>query len=166
MGYLFHYLGNKCRNSYKEKYMAKTIHLLKAKGSNYFSLRFSTIPAKKSIGTTFLALLILSGCASTPQPPTSDLLAAEQAIASAERARVSDYASVELSDARDKLSAARSAVREEKMVQAQHLAQQAKADAELASAKSEVAKARIVNEQMQKGTDTLKQEMQRKTGDQ
>lgn len=51
------------------------------------------------------------------------------------------------------------------MVQAQRLAQQAKADAELAYARAEVAKARVVNEQMQKSTDTLKQEMQRTTGD-
>jgi PBP1b-binding outer membrane lipoprotein LpoB len=146
--------------------MDQTIHLPKAKGINCLPLRLTPVSASKSIGTVFVALLFLSGCASTPQPPTSDLQAAEQAIASAERARVADYASVELSDARDKLSAARSAVQEEKMVQAQRLAQQAKADAELASARADVARARVVNEQMQKGTDTLKQEMQRKTGDQ
>jgi hypothetical protein len=57
-------------------------------------------------------------------------------------------------------------VQEEKMVLARRLAQQARADAELASARAEVAKARVVNEQMQTGTDTLKLEMQRKTGDQ
>jgi len=146
--------------------MAQTIHLPKAKGNNCLPLHLATVLTSKSIGTAFAALLLLSACASTPQPPTSDLQAAEQAIESAERARVADYASVELSDARDKLSAARSAVREEKMVQAQRLAQQARADAELASARAEVAKARVVNEQMQKGTDTLKQEMQRKSGDQ
>jgi hypothetical protein len=137
--------------------MAQSIHLPTAKTNYFLSLRLA--PA-------FATLLLLSACASTPQPPTSDLQAAEQAIASAERARVADYASVELSAARDKLSAAHSAVQEEKMVQAQRLAQQARADAELASARAELAKARVVNEQMQKGTDTLKQEMQRKTGDQ
>lgn len=146
--------------------MAQTIHLPKAKGNNFLPSHLATILASKSIGTALAALLLLSSCASTPQPPTSDMQAAEQAIESAERARVADYASVELSDARDKLSAARSAVREEKMVQAQRLAQQARADAELASARAEVAKARVVNEQMQKGTDTLKQEMQRNSGDQ
>jgi PBP1b-binding outer membrane lipoprotein LpoB len=137
--------------------MAQTIHLPKEKEKNMLSLRLAPV---------FALLLLLSSCASTPQPPTSDLQAAEQAIASAERARVADYASVELSVARDKLSAARSAVQEEKMVQAQRLAQQAKADAELASARAEVARARVVNEQMQTGTDTLNQEMQRNTGDQ
>lgn len=137
--------------------MAQTLHLPKAKENKFLSL---------PLAPAFAALLLLSSCASTPQPPTSELQAAEQAIASAERARVADYASVELSAARDKLSAARSAVQQEKMVQAQRLALQARADAELASALAEVAKARVVNEQMQKGTDTLKQEMQRKTGDQ
>lgn len=137
--------------------MAQTIHLPKEKGKNFLSFRLAPV---------FAVLLLLSSCASTPQPPMADLQAAEQAIASAERARVADYASVELSAARDKLSAARSAVQEEKMVQAQRLAQQAKADAELASARAEVARARVVNEQMQTGTDTLNQEMQRNTGDQ
>lgn len=132
------------------------IHLPKAKGNTFLYLH---LPA-------LAALLLLGGCASTPKPPMAELQAAEQAIASAERARVADYASVELSAARDKLSAAQSAVKEEKMVLAQRLAQQAKADAELASARAEVAKARVVNEQMQKGTDTLKLEMKRKTGDQ
>lgn len=137
--------------------MAQTYYLPKAKENHFLSLRLA--PA-------FAAWLLLSACASTPQPPTSDLQAAEQAIASAERARVADYASVELSVARDKLSAAHNAVLEENMVEAQRLAQQARADAELASARAELAKARVVNEQMQNGTDTLKQEMQRKTGDQ
>jgi electron transfer flavoprotein alpha subunit len=146
--------------------MTQSIHLPNAKRNHRWSLNLVTASSSKSIGTAFAALMLLSGCASTPQAPTSDLQAAEQAIASAERARVADYASVELSDAREKLSAARSAVQEEKMVLAQRLAQQAKADAELASARAEVAKARVVNEQMQKGTETLKQEMQRKTGDQ
>jgi hypothetical protein len=137
--------------------MAQTIHLPMAAQKHGLSLRL--LPA-------LAALVLLSSCASTPVPPTSDLQAAEQAIASAERARVADYASVELSVARDKLTAARGAVQEKNMTQAQRLAQEARADAELASAKAEVAKARVVNEQMQKGTDTLKQEMQRKSGDQ
>ena len=122
--------------------------------------------ARKLIGSSFLGLLILSGCASAPMAPTAELQAAEQAISSAERARVSDYASVELSQARDKLSAARLAVQDKNMAQAQHLAQQARVDAELAIARAELAKAREVNEEMQKGIDTLKMEMQRKTGDQ
>ena len=144
--------------------MAQTLHLPKAKENHGLPLRLPT--AGKFVGSAVLGLLLLSGCASKPVPPTAELQAAEQAISSAERARVADYASVELSEARDKLSAARIAVRDEEMTKAQRLAVQARADAELASARAEVARARVVNEQMQKGTDTLKQEMQRNTGDQ
>jgi len=146
--------------------MAQTIHLPKAIQKHSLALRLPSVITGKFIGTAMVSMLLLGGCASKPVPPTAELQAAEQAITSAERARVADYASVELSEARDKLSAARSAVQEEKMVKAQRLAQQSRVDAELASAKAEVAKARVVNEQMQKGTDTLKQEMQRTTGDQ
>lgn len=143
--------------------MTQTMQLSKVNGHRGLSLRLAT--TGKFMGTAVAGLLLLGACASAPKPPTADLQAAELAIANAERARVADYASVELSEARDKLTAARSAVQEEQMSRAQRLAQQARVDAELASARAEVAKARVVNEQMQKGTDTLKQEMQRTTGD-
>ncbi|OYY84210.1 MAG: hypothetical protein B7Y34_00875 [Methylophilales bacterium 16-45-9] len=144
--------------------MVQTIHLPNETRIHDDFLRFPSASKGKIFGTAMLGLLLLVGCASKPVPPTAELQAAEQAISSAERARVADYASVELSEARDKLSAAQSAVKQEKMVEAQRLAQQARVDAELASAKAEVAKARVVNEQMQTGTDTLKLEMERKTG--
>ena len=146
--------------------MVQTIHSRKVTQNQVLPLAKSTPNLGRFIEIAVVVTLFLAGCASAPVPPRAELQAAEQAIASAERARVADYASVELSEARDKLAAARRAVQEEKMVQAQHLALQARVDAELASARAEVAKARVVNEQMQRGTDTLKQEMQRKTGDQ
>ncbi|HEY9199796.1 MAG TPA: DUF4398 domain-containing protein [Gammaproteobacteria bacterium] len=145
--------------------MTQTMQLSKVNGNRGLSLRLASAATYKLMGTAVAGLLLLGACASAPQPPTADLQAAELAIANAERARVADYASVELSEARDKLTAARNAVQEEQMSRAQRLAQQARVDAELASARAEVAKARVVNEQMQKGTDTLKQEMQRTTGD-
>jgi hypothetical protein len=106
----------------------------------------------------------LAGCASTPNPPTEALQAAATAITHAEQARVADYASPELGQARDQLAAARSAVAQEQMVAAQRLAEQSRASAELAAAKAEVVKARAVNDEMRKSTETLKQEMQRNTG--
>jgi hypothetical protein len=51
--------------------MAQTIHLPKAKGCHFLSL---------GLAPAFAALLLLSGCASTPQPPTSALQAAEQVL--------------------------------------------------------------------------------------
>lgn len=116
------------------------------------------------IATSLAGALTLSGCMSAPKPPTQELQAAELAITTAEQARVADYASPELGQARDKLTAARAAVQEEKMLDAQRLAQQSRVDAELASAKAEAAKAKVVNDEMLKSTDSLKQEMQRNTG--
>jgi pyruvate/oxaloacetate carboxyltransferase len=110
-------------------------------------------------------LLALVACASTPQPPNQALQAAELSISNAEQARVADYASPELSEAREKLTAARSEAQAENMVVAQRLAEQSRADSELAIAKAGTARAKIVNDEMLKSTDTMKQEMQRNTGD-
>lgn len=135
--------------------MTTTTQLSKRKQGRSLFLRVATAVA---------GLLTLAACASAPQPPNLALQAAEIAIANAEQARVADYASPELSQAREKLTAARAAVQREEMVIAQRLAEQSRVDAELASAKSALVKAGTVNDEMQKGTDTLKQEMQRNPG--
>jgi len=108
--------------------------------------------------------LSLSACATAPQPPTQALQAAESAIASAEQDRVADYASAELRQAREKLSAARAEVRNEEMVKARYLAEESRVHAQLAAAQAEEIKAKAVNDDMQKSIDTLKQEMQRSSG--
>lgn len=120
------------------------------------------IPRVLIYSTTLMGLLLLTACASAP-PPNQALQAAEQAIATAEQARVADYASPELSEARDKLAASRAAIQQKNMVLAQRLADESRADAQLASAKAEAAKAKVVNDDMQKSNVTLKQEMQRNT---
>jgi hypothetical protein len=109
-------------------------------------------------------MLTLAACATPPQPPTQALQAAESAIANAEQSRVADYASAELTIAREKLAAARVASRNDQMVQAEYLAVEARVHAELAYAQAEEIKAKAVNDEMQKSIDTLKSEMQRATG--
>jgi putative cell wall-binding protein len=89
---------------------------------------------------------------------------AEQAITAADQTRVADAASPELKEAREKLTAAQSAVNDKQMDVAEMLAIEARLDAELASAKTEAAKARAVNDEIKQSTATLSQEMQRKTG--
>jgi hypothetical protein len=111
-----------------------------------------------------MAAIVLIACASIPPAPTAELQAAELAIASADKAQIADHASPELTQAREKLEAAKVAVQKEKMDEARHLAEQSRADAELASAKSEQVKAQAVNDEMKKSTETLNSEMQRKTG--
>jgi hypothetical protein len=114
--------------------------------------------------TAAAGLLALGGCATPTEPPTQALAAAESAIANAEQARVADYASAELTTARQKLAAANTAVRNEEMVEAEYLAVEAEAHAELALARAEELKAKAINDDMRKSIDTLKQEMQRATG--
>lgn len=110
-----------------------------------------------------MACLFLAACASTP-PPTQQITAAEIAIGHAEQAQVADYASPELSAAREKLAAARAAVVKEDMKTAQRLAEQAALEADLATAKLSAAKAKTVNDEMLKSTSVIKQEMQRNPG--
>ena len=109
--------------------------------------------------------LLLAACASTPPEPTVAMKAAEQAIAAADRTRIADAASPELSEAREKLTAAQTAVRDKHMVEAERLALESRVDAELASAKTEASKAKAVNDEMKHSTETLTQEMQRNSGD-
>jgi len=116
--------------------------------------------------TAMAGLLVLGGCASAPVAPTASLQAAEQAISSAEQARVADYASLELSRARDKLAAAKAAVQTEEMMLAKRLADESLVDAQLATAKAGEIKAKKVNVDMQESTSVLKQEMGRNTGTQ
>ena len=116
------------------------------------------------MGLAGAMLFALVACASTPQPPTEQLQAAEMAITTAEQQGVADYASADLNQAREKLSAARTAVQQENMILAQRLADESRVSAELASAKAEMLKAEEVNEEMQRSIETLRQEMLRNTG--
>jgi type IV pilus biogenesis protein CpaD/CtpE len=120
------------------------------------------IPVATLIGLA--SALLLAACASTPPEPTVALQAAEQAIAAADRTRVADAASPELSEAREKLTAAHAAVQDKHMVEGERLAFESRIDAELASAKTEAGSAKSVNDEMKQSTDTLSQEMQRNSG--
>jgi hypothetical protein len=108
-------------------------------------------------------VLLLAACASTP-PPTLALSSAKQAIAVADQTRVADAASPELSEARDKLAAAQTAVQDKRMVEAERLALESRVDAELATAQVTASKDRAVNDEMIHSIETLSQEMQRKSG--
>lgn len=105
-------------------------------------------------------LLSVTACSSVPAP-VAELQAAEQAILTAEQARVNTYAATELSEARKKLQDARAAVVQKDMLLASRLAQQSKLDAELAIARAGAAEALSVNDEMKKSTEILQQEMLR-----
>jgi len=124
----------------------------------------SSLSATRRLVGGAALVLAITACASAPVPPNRELQAAQTAIDSAEQARVADYASPELGEARDKLSAAKAAVAREDMDDARRLAEQSLVDAQLALARTQANKAKRVNEEMLKSTESLKVEMQRNTG--
>jgi hypothetical protein len=121
--------------------------------------------ARTAIGVTGVLMLAASAsfvaCASTPPAPTASLQAAQLAISNAEAADASHYSGEELGAARTKLASADTAVKEQRMIMAERFAEESRADAELASAKTTAAKAKAVNDEMKRSTDTLIEEMQR-----
>ena len=90
-----------------------------------------------SLGLVLTFSLTLGACASVPMAPTASLLAAEQAITTAEQDQVADYASYELSQAREKLAAANVAVQKKEMALGKRLAEESLVDTQLASAHPE-----------------------------
>ena len=72
-----------------------------------------------------VALLLISACAAAPIAPTAELQAAETAIKAAEQARVADYASPDLAEARNKLNAANASLQLKEMDMARRLAREA-----------------------------------------
>ena len=112
----------------------------------------------------FLALGIVAGCASTPEPPTAALKAASDTIDRAERSGARQYAGSELDEAQDQLRQARVSVNSGDMLEAGRLAQQARVAAELAMARTEAARAAEINRQLRQDAEALEEEMKR-TGD-
>jgi len=120
-------------------------------------------PLPSALG--FTSVLMLAACTSTPPAPLTNMRAAQQAIATAERGEAARYASGELSEAHTKLALADAAITERKMVVAEHFADQSRAEAELASAKTSAAKANAVNDEMRRSNGALVDEMKRSSGD-
>lgn len=110
-------------------------------------------------------VLLLAACASTPLAPTARLQAAQLAISNAERADAGRYAPTELSEARQKLASADTAVKDQRMIRAGRFAEESSVEAELASAKAADVKAKAVNDEMTRSTDTLVEELQRSSGE-
>ena len=130
------------------------------------SLKRPTV-TRRRLRIALPALLVLASAAAfaSEPPPATNLQAAQQAIANAERVDAASLAALELGEARAKLSAAEKAVAEKEMVAAAQLADEARASAELAAARTGAVKAKAVNAEIMRSTATLEEEMQRKTGD-
>jgi hypothetical protein len=106
------------------------------------------------------AALLAAGCASTPEP-TAQMQAARQAIADAESAEAAKHAAPELGQARSKLAAAETAVKNKDMDDAARLAEEARLDADLADARTAAVKAQAANEEIRRSNSAVLDEMQR-----
>lgn len=110
-----------------------------------------------------------SGCAATPKAPTLAFQAADRAIADAEQEHAVDFAPNELSAARQKMQQARAVVAqragERGHRRALYLAEKALSDAELAAALARDGRAQAVNAELQNNNDVLREELQRKSGE-
>lgn len=114
-----------------------------------------------TVGIACLALF-LGACASKGVAPTSQLATARASISQAESAGALDAAPLDLLAARDKLRKAEGAVREERFMQAQQLAEQAEADAEVAEHKARTMKAQAAASELARSNETLRREAERK----
>src|SRR4051812_23473118 len=105
--------------------------------------------SRRRLRFAFPALLVAASAFASDPPPDTNLQAAQQAIANAERVDAATLAGVELGEARGKLAAAQLAVENKKMVLAAQFADEARAEAELAAARSGAAKAQVVNKDIE-----------------
>lgn len=116
------------------------------------------------LGGSLLAVCMLAACAAAPLAPNDALQAADIAIRNADDAKAAEHAPLEMTTAREKITAARAAVAAEDMRLARRLADEAQVNANLAKAKADTAKAKAANTEVQKGIDSMKQEIDRNTG--
>ena len=100
---------------------------------------------RTALGALVLASAV-AGCASLP-PPTTELAAAQQAVARADTADADQYAAAEIAAARAALAQAQAAMSSGDEDDARRLALRAAADADLAHARSRAAAARASHAQ-------------------
>lgn len=123
---------------------------------------YSSYKWYRPISVIGCAAIVIVGCASIP-PPTEQIAVAKSALASAASAGGSEYASVEMSAAQEKLDRAHQAIKKEDYENARWLAEQAQADARLAEKKAQSAKAQKAANVIQDDIRVLREEINRKS---
>lgn len=116
---------------------------------------------KIAISSLIMGAGILAACATTPSPPGRSFVAAQVAVANAEKLPVFTYGNQELTVARQKLEASRLAALDGKSELAEMLAVESQVSADLAVAKTSLGKVNATSEDMQNQNKALQQEMRR-----
>jgi nitric oxide reductase activation protein len=110
-----------------------------------------------------LALLTLAACSTTQQPALSQMALAQSAVERAASAGSSEYASLDLKTARDKIDQAKTAIqsKDKGYRTAERLLEEAEVDAQLAEAKSKTAKSQKIVAELKESINMLRDEIQR-----
>jgi len=117
--------------------------------------------------TATVAAAALAGCTSTGvAPPRAEFARAELAIEQAVAADATEYAPLQLQEAREKLQQGRQALYDENFTVAGWLAEEAQVSAELAMAEAQSARAEQLAEENRRSIEVLREELQRKEGTQ
>ena len=106
-------------------------------------------------------LVAVAGCASSPDRPFQDLARAEASIEQADQSGAREFGADELDAAKAKLAKARAAADSDDNLEASRYAREAALDAELATAMARNRKAELAVEELNKGIETLRQEIAR-----
>jgi hypothetical protein len=126
---------------------------------NFYHLRSHQM--MQGIGIIIVALTIMAGCASIPEP-TEQMALSKNAVNNAISEGANEFAPVQLRSAMDKMDAAERAVAEEEYEDAKQLAEQAQVDAQLATSMARAGKAQKTVRELEEGNRTLQQEIERK----
>ncbi|KPC40676.1 Uncharacterized protein AC509_5083 [Pseudomonas amygdali pv. morsprunorum] len=127
-----------------------TMNTLTAK-TNFKGLRGLKLAAL-ALGSTF----ILAGCAGNP--PSEQYAVSQSVVNSAVSAGGTEFATVEMKSAQDKLKEADLAMQDHKYDEARRLAEQAEWDARVAERKSQAAKAAKAVQDARQGVNELREE--------
>ena len=116
---------------------------------------------KIAISSLLMGTGILAACATAPAPPSRSYVAAQVAVANAEKMPVHTHGSQELTVACQRLEASRIALQEGEADLAEMLAIESIVSSDLAVAKTTLGKAAETTQQMQNQSNAMQQEMLR-----
>lgn len=113
------------------------------------------------IASLALLVIVLAGCASTPQFDEQIGLT-EQAVANAKNSGALNHAPLPLNLASQKLEQAKQAIREEQYDKAGRLLEEARLDAQVAELRSKSIERQQAAREIQEGINILRNELKRK----
>lgn len=107
------------------------------------------------------AVLLAAGCGTTKVAATTDIAVSKMAVDNAANAGGAQYASIEMTLAREKLARANTAMNAGDYELASDLANQSEVDAKLAQSKAGSAKAQLAANAVQEDIRVLREELKR-----